>query len=91
MSAGKGDGIRPYNPETFGKNYDNIFRKKDREMTSDKLESQSVGKPLEYTIVENKTSEGYVKVKKRVCQLPETSKRPSRGSPEELDTQHDPR
>lgn len=29
MSAGKGDKTRPYNPETFGKNYYNIFRKKD--------------------------------------------------------------
>ena len=78
MNAGKGDKVRPHNPETFGKNYDNIFRKRDKEMTTDKLESQSVGKPLEHTIIESKTSEGYVKVKKRVRQLPETSEQPSR-------------
>ena len=77
-TAGKGDKVRPYNPETFGKNYDNIFRKRDKGMTTDKPEFESVGNPLEYTIVENKTSEGYVKVKKRVCQLPETSEQPSR-------------
>lgn len=78
-TAGKGDKTRPYNPETFGKNYDNIFRKKNNmnetPLTIEELES--VGKRLEYTIIENKTGEGYVKVKKRVCQLPETSEQPS--------------
>jgi hypothetical protein len=27
MSAGKGDTFRPVNAETYGNNYDNIFRK----------------------------------------------------------------
>lgn len=49
MKAGKGDKTRPYNPETFGKNYDNIFRKKndmnETPPTIEELESHFQRKP----------------------------------------------
>ena len=96
MNAGKGDKTRPYNPETFGKNYDNIFRKKNNmneiiieglakfekhifsrvrgELIWDalipKVKQPEDSKKLEHTINENKTSEGYIKVKKKVFNYP---------------------